>query len=272
MFYSLFYKIKRLFLYLGYCLFILLISFNDLASKDIEPTQIDVLPKMSVLDTCLPENSSWPQLRKITYGSLLSSVVAIGVIAMLPSDISNWNVNPSDLQLSKVPKRWWDNVSKLPVWDKDDHFINYIMHPYFGAVYYMGARDSGFGPWGAFLYSTAMSTLWEYGMEAVAEKPSIQDLVFTPTGGWFIAEYAFLPIYNYIDNHDGKLLNSAVLGSVVKFLVNPILNLSSMFGFNVKSHLSLHLDCSRELNKDTHLASFRPLKSKCVELSMDVVF
>ncbi|WP_203249645.1 MULTISPECIES: DUF3943 domain-containing protein [Cysteiniphilum] len=63
----------------------------------------------------------------------------------------------------------------------------YIGHPYAGAIYYMAARDSGFGEFESFLYSAFISTFfWEYGVEAFAEVPSIQDLIVTPVDGWLL--------------------------------------------------------------------------------------
>ena len=109
-----------------------------------------------------------------------------GFIALLPEDISNWEHGGDSL-----PKRWWDNVRAGPVWDEDKWYINYIGHPYFGGVYYQVARRSGYDQWDSFVYTTMMSTFyWEYGLEAFAEVPSIQDLVVTPVGGWIYGEWA----------------------------------------------------------------------------------
>jgi hypothetical protein len=41
------------------------------------------------------------------------------------------------------------------------------------------------------LYSTLLSTLYEYGLEALFEQPSIQDLVVTPNGAVLAGEYFF---------------------------------------------------------------------------------
>jgi hypothetical protein len=40
----------------------------------------------------------------------------------------------------------------------------------------------------SFLFSTSMSMMWEYGFEAVAERPSIQDLFITPILGSLLGE------------------------------------------------------------------------------------
>ena len=68
--------------------------------------------------------------------------------------------------------------------------INYLGHPISGAVYYVMARNDGLNPFESFIFSTLMSSFfWEYGYEAFAEIPSMQDLVSTPIVGAFMGEY-----------------------------------------------------------------------------------
>jgi hypothetical protein len=50
----------------------------------------------------------------------------------------------------------------------------------------------------SFLYSAMMSTLYEFGIEAVWERPSYQDLIVTPIGGALIGALIFEPIRNVI--------------------------------------------------------------------------
>ncbi|MGI9325215.1 MAG: DUF3943 domain-containing protein [Pseudomonadales bacterium] len=77
------------------------------------------------------------------------------------------------------------NVRK-PTWDSDDDFINYGLHPYWGATYFVRAQERGYGNKGAFWYSFALSSLYEFGAEAIFEEPSIQDFVVTPVVGSLI--------------------------------------------------------------------------------------
>ncbi len=82
--------------------------------------------------------------------------------------------------------------------DEDGVVLNYVMHPYFGAIYYMTARSSGFKAVESFMYSALMSTFfWEYGVEAFAEKPSTQDLILTPVLGSVMREGYLLCKKNY---------------------------------------------------------------------------
>jgi len=151
-------------------------------------------------------------------GALVGAGVAVmGILYLMPSSFTNWEDN------DKSPaQKWWHNVSRGPVWDKDDLYLNYVAHPYVGAIYYMGARSAGANAGYSFLYSFALSTFfWECGIEAFAERPSIQDLVFTPTLGALVGEGFYLAKRSIYDN-DNKLLGSEALGKTVVFLMDPM--------------------------------------------------
>lgn len=118
-----------------------------------------------------------------------SQIFAGGIIYLLPESVSGW---------SKEEKRnafdnYDENVRELVV-DKDKFYINYILHPYWGAAYYIRARERGVDKDGAALYSTLMSAMWEFGVESFFEKPSIQDLIVTPAAGSLIGIYLFEPL------------------------------------------------------------------------------
>lgn len=154
----------------------------------------------------------------------------IGVIALLPEDVSNW-------ERGEIFGKWGENVRNGPVWDRDGFALNVIGHGYFGGVYYQVARKSGYRQWDAFLYSLMGSTFyWEYGIEAFAEVPSIQDLVITPLLGWAYGEWAFQTEKKIIGNNS-TVLGSETLGSVSLFFLDPIDRASSginnLFGHEV---------------------------------------
>jgi hypothetical protein len=50
-----------------------------------------------------------------------------------------------------------------------------------------------------------MSTLWEYGPEAMFEPVSIQDLIVTPVIGFLVGEYLFAPLRERILAKRGEL-------------------------------------------------------------------
>ena len=155
----------------------------------------------------------------------MMSIGMMLAIFALPEDISNWD--RSEMKPGMLGDKWIENNRKGPVWDKDDWQLNYIGHPYFGAVYYVVARNQGFGPLGSFTYSFLMSALlWEFGIEALAEVPSNQDLVVTPVIGSILGEAFYIWEQRIIDE-GGKLWGSYRLGSTARFLVNPAGSLSA---------------------------------------------
>ena len=144
----------------------------------------------------------------------------MGIILLLPEDISKWD--KSQVGKGQLLKKWWDNVTAGPVWDNDVWYINYIGHPYFGSVYYQGPRRSGYNQWNSMVYAALMSTFyWEYGLEAFAEIPSIQDLVVTPLGGWIVGEWAFHKKKEIIAN-GGLAMGSKFWGSTALFFLDPV--------------------------------------------------
>ncbi len=162
----------------------------------------------------------WKQLW-INTGVLVGAGVATMVILdALPADATAWNKTEN----AKIPiwDRWVRNVTAGPVWDRDNPTFNYLLHPYAGAVYYMGARSNGFNCWGAFIYNLCVSTIfWEYGFESFNEIPSVQDLVITPVVGSILGEGFYL-IKRHIVGNGYRLCGSKILGYVVAFLVDPL--------------------------------------------------
>lgn len=163
-------------------------------------------------------------------------LAALGVLEILPENATAWNKE----ELRKTPflKRWSKHVRQGPVWDKDDHFINYVLHPYAGAAYYMGARSLGFNAWGSLLYCTAISTLfWEYGIEAFMEIPSIQDLIVTPVAGLLLGE-SFYILKRHIVNNGYELFGSKLLGNVAAFIIDPVNEVVGLFTGNPARDIS----------------------------------
>lgn len=145
------------------------------------------------------------------------NIGAMGILYVTPS-VSGWEHDAVKSPLNA----WWRNVSRTPVWDKDDWWLNYITHPYCGGIYYMGARSAGAGAGYSLAYSFALSTFfWEYGIEAFAERPSIQDLIVTPVAGAIVGEGFYLAKRSIVEN-DYRLLDSHFLGITAAWLMDPI--------------------------------------------------
>lgn len=141
----------------------------------------------------------------------------MGALYALPTSVTNWHKST----IGSEGHTYFDNVRNGPVMDSDPWYINLVGHPYAGAVYYRVARHAGYGKLQSFGYSVMMSTLfWEYGMEALVEVPSIQDLIFTPLLGAVLGE-TFIYLEEKIKENDGKLLGSKLLGTIAMTLMNP---------------------------------------------------
>lgn len=158
------------------------------------------------------------QLWENTGGIVGGMLIATGVMMMLPDDVTNWTGNEGNTIFSK----WYYNVKKGPVHDKDGFLVNYILHPYSGAVYYMNARSAGYNAWQSLLYVTFVSNVvWEYGLEAFAEPPSLQDLLCTPTIGALMGEGFYLAKRQIVAN-DYHILGSRAVGKVIVFVIDPV--------------------------------------------------
>ena len=140
----------------------------------------------------------WRGVRRDTYYFLGYQFAVIGVLYVMPTSVTNWERDGDHLE------KWWDNVTH-PARDTDDFYINYILHPYWGATYYVRGRERGLGRWESFGYSTLLSTLYEFGAEALFEKPSYQDLWITPVLGSLLGEFVFSPIRDRIKAKSGPL-------------------------------------------------------------------
>ena len=76
-----------------------------------------------------------------------------------------------------------------PHLDDDKFYLNYMLHPYWGATYYIRGRERRLSRWQSLGYSALLSTLYEFGAEAFFEPVSYQDLIVTPLIGSLLGEY-----------------------------------------------------------------------------------
>jgi len=146
----------------------------------------------------------------------------LGILFALPEDNTGWEKDPD------IFRKWVDNVTAGPEWDRNNWAYNYIGHTYFGGVYYQIARKSGYRQWDSFIYTFLMSTFyWEFGIEALAEVPSVQDLAFTPLAGWVYGEWAYQTERN-IRASNNEVLGSPALGKVSLALLDPVDGLGNL--------------------------------------------
>lgn len=183
--------------------------------RDYLPRYINVNEELPCCYKAVIEDALYLQLL------MLSS---IGVLALMPENVTSWN--KEELRAQSLEERWKKNVSTLPVWDKDDWAINYIGHPVSGAWYYTMARNDGMSIGESAVFSAVMSTFfWEYGYEAFAEVPSLQDLISTPLLGSILGEGMYL-LERKLDERGGVVLGSKLMGDISYFLIDPLGNIA----------------------------------------------
>ncbi len=179
----------------------------------VQPEQFDDPYRIALFSPIGDEDPArlWSQTKSLfVYG-----IGMVGFLAALPEDFTGWDTDED------IFHKWKENIRKGPVWDRDKWYIDYIGHPYFGGVYYQVARKSGYRQWDAFVYSFLMSTFyWEYGVEALAETPSIQDLVVHPVLGWVYGEWAYQTEYR-IRCSGNRVAGSKAIGGIVLFVLDP---------------------------------------------------
>jgi hypothetical protein len=135
----------------------------------------------------------WQGLGRDTAFFVGYEAVAAGVAYLLPERVTQWTAEQRRISL----QRWWENV-RDPKWDPDRWYFNYLGHPYFGAIVYVRARERRFGVLGGFGYAALLSGVYEYGIEALFERPSYQDLFVTPVGGLLLGALLFEPLREHI--------------------------------------------------------------------------
>ncbi|MDF7801948.1 DUF3943 domain-containing protein [Pontiellaceae bacterium B1224] len=169
----------------------------------------------------------WSQSKSLFF----AGVGVFAVLAALPEESTGWEKDDD------IFEKWIDNVTDSPEWDRNDWAYNYLGHLYVGGVYYQVARKSGYRQWDSFVYTFLMSTFyWEYGVEAFAEVPSVQDLVYTPLAGWVYGEWAF-QTERRIRAQNNKVLGSGILGWASLVALDPIDSLGRSLNYITRHNL-----------------------------------
>lgn len=169
------------------------------------------------------EATDWDGVWRDTGILFGSQVAAAGIIYLMPQSFSGW----SDEQKRDVFKKYGNNVGH-PSMDEDKFYVNYLLHPYWGATYYIRGRERGLDKVPAFVYSALISAMYEFGVESFFENPSIQDLIVTPVAGSLLGAFVFEPVRESIKRkqvlrwyHDAVLIVTdpvGVLSSAVEKL------------------------------------------------------
>jgi len=115
-------------------------------------------------------------------------LAGIAVLVASPKEVTGWSPDWTQDAWRNLKR----SFSTFPVWDDDDWQLNYIGHPVAGSFYYNSLRSQNASIFHSFLFATAQSFIWEYFIEATAEKPSAQDLIVTPIAGAILGESTHL--------------------------------------------------------------------------------
>ena len=183
------------------------VSESEGYQRQVDDAAIDRAPANQQL-----VSPDWKGLRRDTLYFLGYQAVVVGVLYALPDEETRFDKGNAGFS------KWRENVTN-PVWDEDKFYLNYILHPYWGATYYIRGRERGLSRWQSLGYSALLSTLYEFGAEAFFEPVSYQDLIVTPLVGSLLGEYVFAPLRESIRSRPG---GPSSLGKVMLVLTDPM--------------------------------------------------
>lgn len=181
---------KSVLVFVAYCVISLALGAQPFSAHPKESTlrHKDFAPHYDLVSQrFLLRNEKAKFGRKFLRGSLEIigyNLLSTALLFALPQNVSNWY--KKDRRTVSVQCR--NTFTRLPVYDADVWYINYLGHPYAGACYYNAVRSQGAKFWQAALFSFGHSLVWEYVAEGGLEQPSIQDLIVTPVIGSILGE------------------------------------------------------------------------------------
>lgn len=173
-----------------------------------------------------PEHSLAAQT--VVLGGL--SLGVMGLLWSLPAEQSQWYDKPPESPRG-LHDRWRQNVKSGPVWDGDMRFFNGYGHIHSGAAYTVLCLEAGASATLCTIYANAVSLSWEFGPEAVVEKPSYQDILMTGMVGSRVG-LQFHRWKRGIRSSGHQVLGSTILGRTAEFLLDP-------FGVTINGILSV---------------------------------
>jgi hypothetical protein len=112
---------------------------------------------------------------------------------------------------------WKHNLKTGWEWDKGRFGINFIGHPYSGAMTYNAARSNGYNYFQSTAFSIGGSLMWEYFGENTL--PSYNDIINTPISGAFLGEILYRLSSNILD--DRTRGGERVIREIAAAIVDP---------------------------------------------------
>jgi hypothetical protein len=119
---------------------------------------------------------------------------------------------------------WTDNINKGWEWDKDRFGVNFVGHPYSGALSYSAGRSCGYNYYQSFAFAVGGSLMWEYFGENT--RPSYNDIINTPVSGAFLGEVLYRLSSNILD--DRTKGTNRVFREITAGIIDPIRGLNRL--------------------------------------------
>jgi len=119
---------------------------------------------------------------------------------------------------------WKYNIKNGWEWDNDRFGVNFISHPYSGALYFNSARSNGYNYYQSFPFAVAGSLMWEYFGENT--RPSFNDIINTPINGAFLGEILYRLSSNILDDRTRGA--DRVFREIAAGIVNPARGLNRL--------------------------------------------
>lgn len=113
------------------------------------------------------------------------------------------------------------NFGRVIIFDTDSPNANWIVHVYSGSQCYLFYRGRSYTKTSAFLLTALQSALFEFTIEVIQEKASLEDLINTPILGSILGRGFELASIDLL-NSDSWFLRT----------LGHLINLPTLFGFN----------------------------------------
>ena len=120
---------------------------------------------------------------------------------------------------------WKSNIKEGWEWDADKFGINFIGHPYSGALSFNAGRSLGHNFTTSFGLAVFGSVLWEYFGETT--RPSYNDIISTPISGAFLGEVLYRISSNLLDDRTRGM--HRVVREIAAGIVNPVRGINRLF-------------------------------------------
>ncbi len=178
-----------------------------------------------------------PQEREHVFYGYRERKHSLGAVTLQVAGIYalSWAIYPITQPTTFFEEGKWsaykDNFGRL-VWDKDEPFWNWMMHPISGSQLYLFYRAHGHTRWNSVGLTFISQALWEFTVETYTEPASFEDNYVTSVWG---------PILGYgLENLSMHLLNR---GTPVAKFFGHLINPSTLFWFyNGKVHFIPDVD------------------------------